>query len=222
MTQLAAPPASVRTIADLLKRLGNIPPERVRFRPAPGTATEQDVLDVEAHENRLCELVEGVLVEKAMGQYESRLAIVLGHFLENFLEEHDLGIVYGADATLRLLPHLVRIPDVCFVSWDKLPDRELPAEPIPDLVPDLAIEVLSESNTKEEMRRKLREYFAVGVRLVWLIDPKTQSADVHTSATKKTAVGPDGSLSGGSVLPGLQINLKTLFVRAGRQRRQAN
>lgn len=222
MTQLAAPPASVRTIADLLKRLGNIPPERVRLRPALGTATEQDVLDVEARENRLCELVEGVLVEKAMGQYESRLAIVLGHFLESFLEEHDLGIVYGADATLRLLPHLVRIPDVCFVSWDKLPDRELPAEPIPDLVPDLAIEVLSESNTKEEMRRKLREYFAVGVRLVWLIDPKTQSADVHTSATKKTAVGPDGSLSGGSVLPGLQINLKTLFVRAGQQRRQAN
>ena len=55
------------TIADLLAKLGNIPPSRVRLRPFPGTATEQDVIDIEAREGRLCELVDGVLVVKTVG-----------------------------------------------------------------------------------------------------------------------------------------------------------
>jgi hypothetical protein len=58
---------SLETLADLLKQLGDVAPERVRFRPLPGTAREQDVLDVQAREDRLCELVDGVLVEKGMG-----------------------------------------------------------------------------------------------------------------------------------------------------------
>jgi Uma2 family endonuclease len=212
------PPSKVRTIADLLKRLGNIPPERVWFRPLPGTATEQDVLDIEARENRLCELVDGVLVEKTAGYYESRVAGLVFHFIELFLMRHDLGIVLAPDGTLRLMPGLVRIPDVSFISWRKFPNRELPAEPIPDLVPDLAVEVLSEGNTSEEMRRKLREYFKVGVRLVWLIDPATRTAEVYTSARKKTAISVDGALDGGTVLPGFRLTLQELFARAGTRR----
>ena len=218
MTKVLSPTAKVRTVADLLKRLGNIPPERVWFRPVPGTATEQDVIDIEAHENRLCELVDGVLVEKTVGYYESRVAIVLGYFIELFLARHDLGIVLGPDGTLRIVPGLVRIPDVCFISWDKFPNRELPAEPIPDLVPDLAVEVLSEGNTAEEMRRKLREYFKVGVRLVWLIDPATRTADVYTSPRKKTTITAEEALDGGIVLPGFGLTLQELFARAGRRR----
>jgi hypothetical protein len=142
MSKLTSRRPKLRTVADLIRRLGDIPPARIRMDPLPGTATEQDVLDIEARENRLCELVRGVLVDKTTGHFESRLAAVLIYFLETSLDRSDLGIVYGADATLHLMPHLVRIPDVSFVSWKKLPDRELPAEPIPDLVPDLAVEVL--------------------------------------------------------------------------------
>jgi len=218
MTKVIHPPSKVRTIADLLKRLGNIPPERVWFRPLPGTATEQDVIEIEGRENRLCELVDGVLVEKTVGYYESRVAMLIGHFIELFLMRHDLGIVLGPDGTLRLMPGLVRIPDVSFLSWNKFPNRELPAEPIPDLVPDLAVEVLSEGNTAEEMRRKLREYFKVGVRLVWLIDPATRTAEVYTSPRKKTAISAAESLDGGTVLPGFSLNLLELFKRAGRRR----
>jgi len=218
MTKVIHPPSKVRTIADLLKRLGNIPPERVWFRPLPGTATEQDVIEIEGRENRLCELVDGVLVEKTVGYYESRVAMLIGHFIELFLMRHDLGIVLGPDGTLRLTPGLVRIPDVSFLSWNKFPNRELPAEPIPDLVPDLAVEVLSEGNTAEEMRRKLREYFKVGVRLVWLIDPATRTAEVYTSPRKKTAISAAESLDGGTVLPGFRLSLLELFKRAGRRR----
>jgi hypothetical protein len=73
MTSILTSVATIKTLADLLEQLGGIVPERVRFRPPPGTATEKDVLEVEAHEDRLCELVDGVLVEKAMGWRESIL-----------------------------------------------------------------------------------------------------------------------------------------------------
>ena len=67
-------------------------------RPAPGTATEADVLIRPNGEKRLLELVDGVLVEKAMGYFESRLAAVLIFFLESFLEQNDIGFVLGVDA----------------------------------------------------------------------------------------------------------------------------
>src|SRR5438132_6837333 len=118
---LTAPP-TIRTVADLLEQLGDIPPDRVLLRPAPGTATEQDVIDAENRENRLCELVEGTLVEKAMGFRESLLAALLVHYLCEFLDQHDLGLCATADGTIRLAAGLVRIPDVCFVSWDRLPN----------------------------------------------------------------------------------------------------
>ena len=80
------------------------------------------------------------------------------------------------------MPGLVRIPDVTFVSWKRLPGHKLPAEPIPDLIPNLAVEVLSVSNTKAEIDRKIGEYFRVGVQLVWMIDPPTRTAEVYTTA----------------------------------------
>src|SRR5262249_10189907 len=67
MTTTLTTPPRYRTLADLLKRLGDIPPERVRLEPAPGQGTVEDVLEIHARERRLCELVDGVLVEKAMG-----------------------------------------------------------------------------------------------------------------------------------------------------------
>jgi Uma2 family endonuclease len=218
MTVLAPAPAAFRTVAELLDQLGGVPPERVLMQPSPGDATEQDVIRLRDHEKRLCELVDGVLVEKAPGLYESRVAVVLGHFLETFLDTRDLGVTYGADGTFRILPRLVRIPDLTFVSWDRLPGHELPSEPIPDLVPDLAVEVLSVSNTEREMDRKIDEYFRAGVRLVWLIDPPTRTAEVYTAAGESTALTEEDTLDGGAVLPGFTLSLRRLFARAGRQR----
>src|SRR5262245_10097052 len=124
-----SPPTSPvgETLADLVQRLGGVPLERIRYRPAPGPATEADLLRSNV-EKRLCELVEGVLVQKAMGFYESRLAAILIYLIEQFLEPHDLGIVLGADGMLRLVPGLIRLPDVSFLSWQRFPNRERPAE----------------------------------------------------------------------------------------------
>ena len=140
------------------------------------------------HENRICELVEGTLVEKPMGYEEGRLAGVLLTYLNIFLWQHDLGIANGPDGTLKLTTGLVRIPDVSFVSWDRLPDRQPPKGPIPLLPLDLAVEVISQGNTRAEMERKLREYFDAGTRLVWFVYPKTRTVHVYTSPRRSHRV----------------------------------
>ncbi len=208
-----APPA-VETVADLLEALGDIPPERVRMHPWPGTATEADVIAIHAKEKRLCELVDGTLVEKPTGYEESRLAVELIAALVMFSREHDLGTVAGPDGMMRLLTGLVRIPDVSFVRWEHLPEK---ARPIPLLAPDLAVEVLSESNTPREMERKLHEYFEAGTQLVWYIDPRKRTVTVYTSPDQLTVLDESQTLDGGNMLPGLLIPLRELFDRASRR-----
>ncbi len=208
MSQAADAPTRFRTVAELLHRLGDVPADRVRLQPSPGTATERDLL---RPEGRLCELVEGVLVEKAMGFAESLLVVELILALGSFVKAHRLGMVTGADGMVRLFPGLVRIPDVAFFSWDRIPGDVAPSEPVPALAPDLAVEVLNRGNTKREMERKLREYFEAGVRLVWMIDPKTRTARIFTSPEASTRLGEGQRLDGGDVLPGFALPLGELF-----------
>jgi Uma2 family endonuclease len=218
MSHATIAPPEIKTLADLRRRLGGIPLERIWFRPAPGTATEKDVILAEKRENRLCELVDGTLVEKAVGFEESRLAAELIHLVKSYLDQNDLGICVGADGMMRIAPGLVRIPDLSFVTWDRLPGRESPREPIPDLAPDLAVEVLSVGNTKPEMARKVREYFEAGVVLVWLIDPKKRTAQVFSTGEKPILIRADQALDGGDVLPGFVVLLSDLLDHSRRPR----
>src|ERR1043165_186041 len=202
------------TAAELVQKLGNIPLERICFRPPPGTATERDLIAAMRRSDRLYELVDGTLVEKAMGLSESMIAGLILRRMGNFADEHDLGILAGADGTVRLLKGLVRIPDVSFFCWDKLPGRLLPSKPIPDLFPDLAVEVLSKTNTQEEMDRKLKEYFLAGVRLVWMIDPRKRTVAVYTAPDAPAVILDETqTLDGGSVLPGFTLPVAELFAR---------
>jgi Uma2 family endonuclease len=198
------------TAAELVQKLGNIPLERICFTPPPGTATERDLLAAMRRSDRLYELVDGTLVEKTMGLSESMIAGQVLIEIGVFARRHDLGIPAGADGTMRLLKGLVRIPDVSFFCWDKLPGRMLPSEPIPDL----AVEVLSENNTLEEMERKLGEYFFAGVGLVWIVDPRKRRAKVYITPDAPAAILDEtGALDGGNVLPGFTLPLAELFAR---------
>ena len=208
---------AIATLADLLEYLGGIPPDRVWFHPTPGTATEADVLRAHDHDGRLCELVDGVLVEKAMGFRESLLAGALIEFLRGFVRQRNLGLVTGADGMMRLAPGLVRIPDVAFVSWHRLPQRRVPTDPIPDVAPDLAVEVLSAGNTAREMARKCREYFTVGAHLVWFVDPHTRTVAVYTTPEHSTVLHAEHTLEGGAVLPGFALPVQELFAELDRQ-----
>ena len=204
-------PRTEWTVAQLLDQFGGVPPERVHLAPVPGTATEEDLLEMGAQTGRICELIDGTLVEKTMGYFEAWLAGEILFLIRSYLAQHDLGIVTGPDGCLRLLPRQVRGPDVAFVRRERLPDGRVPREPIPSLVPSLAVEVLSKSNTRREMERKLREYFEAGVNLVWYIEPRTQTATAYTSPDQFTEIGVDGELDGGEILPGFRLALKKLF-----------
>ncbi len=201
------------TAVDLVERFGPIALSRVLQNPPPGMATEQDVIALSEHENRLCELVDGALVEKTVGFYESYLAIWLAQLLGAYVRENRLGIVLGADALMRFAPGLVRIPDVSFVSWVRLPGRRIPRQPIADLAPDLAVEVISKYNTREEMDRKLRDYFAAGVRMVWHVhhSPRRE-VWVYVKPEEYSVVREGQTLDGGKVLPGFELPLAELFA----------
>jgi Uma2 family endonuclease len=199
------------TVGDVLKRFADYPPERIRLHPTPGTATKRDVLEVERTEGKLCELIDGVLVEKAMGLEESFVAADLIQLLGPVVKSNDLGILAGADGTIELFPGQVRIPDVAFYSWDKLPGRKRPKKPIPGLVPDLAVEVLSKTNTRREMFAKRKDYFFAGVRLVWVVDPKKRTVDAYTGVNAVEHLTAADALTGGDVLPGFAVPVAELF-----------
>ena len=113
---------------------------------------------------------------------------------------------------VRLASGLVRIPDVSFISWSRLPDRRIPDQAIADLVPDLAVEVISRGNTRKEMSRKLREYFTAGVQLVWYVYPEAREVHVYTSVDRVHVMSERQSLDGGNVLPGFALSVAELFA----------
>jgi Uma2 family endonuclease len=217
---ITTPPTDWLTAADLLEHLGGIAPDRLRLRPAPGSATEQDLLDIHDRENRLYELVSGVLVEKVVGHEESSLAMWVALLLEKEIDIAELGNLAGADGAVRLMPGLVRIPDLSFISWDRLPGRRIPKDPILGLAPDLAVEVLSRHNTRAEMALKVREYFLSGVRLVWLVDPQQRVVRVYTAPDQSVRLAEGQTLDGGDVLSGLQVPVRRLFERLEKRGRR--
>jgi len=207
-------PSPINTLADLLDRLGGIPADRVRFRPVPGEATERDAIDAKRRFGVLCELVDGTLVEKTIGLYESVLAIILARLLSEFVSTRKLGIVAGADGLFRVLPGQIRIPDVSFTSWDRLPP-DYQGHAAADLSPDLAVEILSPSNTAREMARKRVDLFSGGTRLMWVIDPPSRTVAVYTDAESNPVVlNEDQSVDGGVVLPGFSFSICQLFAEA--------
>lgn len=208
-------PSAPVTVGDLLKRLGGVPARRVRLVPTPGTATMRDLLrnNESPFRTALCELVERTLVEKAMGYEESEIACVLIMFLNSFVRPRKLGIVLGEAGMLRLVPGLVRAPDVSFIARASLPGGKRPVGPVPDLAPDLAVEVLSKGKTRAEMARKVREYFDAGTRLVWIVDHRKRVVRVHTSPRDVTTLTDADTLDGAPVLPGFRLPVRDLFDR---------
>ena len=154
--------------------------------------------------------------EKAVGYRESLLAVFLATLLDRFVRDGNLGLITGEQGTIRLFPGLVRIPDVAFTSWNRLPNRRVPEAPIPHLAPDLAVEILSGGNTASEMARKRLEYFAAGVRLVWEVDPDSRTVVVFNAPESMTMLTATDVLDGGDVLPGFTLPLAQLFAELDR------
>jgi len=203
-----------QNFGQLLRYLGDIPADRIRMVPAPGQATEEDALRLSEVNNNFCELVYGTLVEKPMGAPEgfftAQLLMLLGFFAKS---AGNLGHFYGPDSLIRFSEDAIRQPDISFFKWERYPGGKRPTTPIFDIIPNLAIEVLSPSNTRREMELKRQEYFNAGVELLWIIDIEQRSIQVYTSLEEPGVLlqGAD-TLTGGAVLPGLSLPLKEVFA----------
>ncbi|HLY25827.1 MAG TPA: Uma2 family endonuclease [Aggregatilineales bacterium] len=172
--------------------------------------TAQDLSDM-PDDGKIYELHNGVLVEVAgSARKQTRLAAWLAFLITNFImENHPGGEVSGADGTYVLSRYNTRIPDVAYISAGRLKDQKEDA--FYQGAPDLAIEVVSPSNTPTEMQERAGLYLDTGSRLVWIVDAKSKTVDVYREDGKRISIRGDGVLEGYDVLPALHLPLSTVF-----------
>jgi Uma2 family endonuclease len=158
------------------------------------------------------ELIDGELVEMTpAGLDHGEIGFTVGARIWNHVRDTQLGTVYNADTGFTLAPHEVRCPDVAFVSRARLagvPDTTKIAR----FVPDLVVEVVSPTDRPEAVAKKVAEWLAAGVALLWLFRPKTRSVTVYRPGQPPETLGPDRVLSGGEVLPGFRVRVADFFA----------
>jgi Uma2 family endonuclease len=165
-------------------------------------------------EGRRLELIEGEISEMTPAGGEH--GVVAGRGLLRVgvhVENHQLGYVTAAETGYILFTDengkdTVLAPDVGFVSKERAPDG-LPEGFIP-FAPDLAVEVVSPSETYTRVARKVALYLRYGTRMVWVIDPASKTVVVHTSEGAHT-FGENDTLTGGDVLPGFTLPVRDIF-----------
>ncbi len=182
--------------------------------PRPGRPwVVADLLALADDENRY-ELVRGDLMmmtpaSPRHGRYASRLDAAL----RTYVDEHDLGDVYVDEPGffLKAEPEaVVRAPDVAFVAKARIPPEEEQAG-FWQLAPDLVAEIISPSETAQEIQSKVGDYLQAGTRLIWLVYPATKTVVEYRSRAQICELTFDDMLEGGEVIPGFQYPLCKLF-----------
>jgi Uma2 family endonuclease len=157
------------------------------------------------------ELVEGELREMTpAGGDHGEIGMRLGWRLAQFVETQHLGVVYNSDTGFRLArdPDTVRCPDVGFIARE----RYARFRGVVDRAPDLAVEIVSPSDTYSDVRAKVHEYLNAGTRLVLVIDPPAQTVDVYRSRTDHIELTRDDVLDCGDVVPGWKLPVREIFI----------
>jgi Uma2 family endonuclease len=160
------------------------------------------------------ELIDGEPVEKTPSADESSSigAMILG-FLAQYVREHRLGRLYGADGGFVIFPDrpTVRVPDAAFVRADRAPQGKA-RKSFPRLAPDLVVEVLSPSDRASEVVAKLEMYQEAGVPLIWLVDPDKETVTIIAAGQPTRVVKQGDTLDGGNVLPGFSVPVAEIFA----------
>lgn len=160
------------------------------------------------------ELDRGELVQVPMSSFNSsRIAVKISSALFAFVDTHGLGHVAGADGAYILSgnPDVVRVPDVSFVRAERMPPEEQWSRFL-ELAPDLAVEVISPSDTVRSSLDKVREYLDAGVQLVWVVQPSRRMVTVYYPDRTARLYYDDATLDGGDVLPGFTLPVADIFA----------
>ncbi|HMB08628.1 MAG TPA: Uma2 family endonuclease [Isosphaeraceae bacterium] len=164
-------------------------------------------------EDMLYEVVNGQVVERTMGADSTWIASMLNQILGSFALTHQLGrAVVEMRFRIDRAKDLQRRPDMAFVPFDRWPrSRQVPEGATWDVVPDLAVEIISPSNTADGVMAKVEEYFRAGPRLVWAIDPNQCQVYAYESPTSVRILQVGDDLDGGAVVPGFRLPIAVLF-----------
>lgn len=160
------------------------------------------------------ELIDGVPREKPMGAQSDETAALLATHLNTFIRPRKLGRVYGSQTGFQCFPGkpaLMRMPDASFVATGRLPGNTTPEGYI-KIAPDIAAEVISPNETYEEVEAKVAEYRSAGVKLVWVVSPKSRTVLVRRLDGTCAELTEAGTLSGEDALPGFACPVAELFV----------
>jgi Uma2 family endonuclease len=167
-----------------------------------------------ADRDALYEVIDSQVVEKPpIGALQGVFAAIFGHLLADYVHTHKLGMVIQKVLfKIHATRDLKRRPDIALVSRDRWPAGRLPPDrEFWDLVPDLAIEVISPTNAATEVMEKIDEYFQAGVRLVWVIYPVQRKVHVYDSPHTSRVLSVENVLDGGVVVPGFEISVREMF-----------
>ena len=159
------------------------------------------------------ELDGGVVTGMETGGLASWVGGRLHRRVDEHVDRHHLGWAFPQETAFECFPPAasrIRKPDTAFVARGRFPGERLP-DGLITLVPDLAAEVVSPNDTVVEVERKVRQYLAAGVRLVWVIIPDTGDARAYRPGRPSVGVEPDGFLDGEGVIPGFRLRLADLF-----------
>lgn len=159
------------------------------------------------------ELVQGKVITIPPPRFEhGRIQLNVGVLLKMFVDSRRLGrVVTETGVITERDPDSVRGPDVAFWSVERLPlDAEV--EIYPEVAADLCVEVLSPDERPKRVQQKLREYFACGVRMVWLIDPDARTVTVFREPTEGRLLCEDAKLTDEDVLPGCECRVAEVFA----------
>ena len=166
-------------------------------------------------ENEGAELLDGRIKEKQMGFRSSWIGARVSFEMNILAQREGLGTVTGADGGIQCWPdhpNRVRKPDVVFYRAGRLPNGL--AEGWEIAVPDLVVEVVSPNDKADDVEDKLEEYRAAGIPLIWVIYPRTRTAQAMGAILSRTEIRRDGVLDGGDILPGFRLPLAELFAAA--------
>ena len=151
-------------------------------------------------------------VKEMAGARHRRIGIRLSSKIHNFVEENNLGEIYGPDATFTIGKR-ERIPDISFVSAARIPPEGDPVGPW-KIAPDLAVEIVSPNDLHDEVETKISEYFAAGVQQVWLVSPQAQTVSIYDSLTQVTILQAGNEITSPALLPGFRCPVAVLFQPA--------
>ena len=174
------------------------------------TITDEELLQLPRDGNKY-EVVDGELVvSPGAGVPHEELVIKLAVRLGAYVEAQRLGHVLGS-STMYVLPSgNKRCPDLSFVAAGRLHAPGV-SQVFPELSPDLAVEVVSPSDSPQRVLDKVGEYLEAGVRLVWVIDPQHRRAVIHRALSSAEQINADGVLAGEDVVPGFSCRLSEIL-----------